>query len=242
MPRLFREVVALALVLACAGPARALSERDKSDCTGETPERQIAGCTRIVEDRDATPRDRFIAYYNRANAHRDSFDYERALADYSEAIRLDPHSPFAAYAFNNRGIVHRVQKNFESAVADFGEAIKLDPKHARAMSNRCWTRAIIGRELKEALADCDESIRLEPRDHNSWDSRGFTYLKLGEWSRAIADYDKALGLYRFRAWSLYGRGWAKLKNGDTAGGEADMAAAKQITADIAEQFAAYGVK
>ena len=134
----------------------------------------------------------------------------------------------------------RLQRG-DPALSDFSEAIKLDPKHARALSNRCWTQAIIGAELKRALADCNESLRLNNKDDNTFDSRGFTYLKLGDWERAIADYDKALSFYRRRAWSLYGRGWAKLKKGDKSG-EADIAAAKAITPDIAEQFAAYGVK
>ena len=235
----FRRGIVLTLYLLLAGPALAVSERDKTDCAGDNLDRQIAGCGRIIEDRSATARERFIAYYNRGNAHRDKFDYDRALADYNGAIKLDPKH---AYPRNNRGIVHRMKGNFESAIADFSEAIKLDPRHAGALSNRCWTLAIVGRDFPEALANCNESLRLNARDHNTWDSRGFTYLKMGDWERAISDYDKALNLYRRRAWSLYGRGWAKLKKGDTAAGEKDIAAAKAITADIAEQFAGYGGK
>lgn len=42
--------------------------------------------------------------------------------------------------------------------------------------------------------------------------------------------------------SFYGRGLAKLKAGDKAGGEADIATAKAIKADIAQLYAGYGVK
>ena len=38
------------------------------------------------------------------------------------------------------------------------------------------------------------------------------------------------------------RGLAKNKKGDSVGGDADIAAAKAIKADIAEEFAGYGVK
>ena len=41
--------------------------------------------------------------------------------------------------------------------------------------------------------------------------------------------------------SLYGRGMAKLKSGDRAGGDADIAAAKAINPDIAEVYVGYGV-
>jgi hypothetical protein len=43
-----------------------------------------------------------------------------------------------------------------------------------------------------------------------------------------------------RAGPLYGRGLAKRKNGDQAGGDADIAAARAIRADIADEYAKYG--
>ena len=55
-------------------------------------------------------------------------------------------------------------------------------------------------------------------------------------SARIRLYDEALKLGPKRAYSLYGRGLAKLNKGDAAGGEADIAAAKAIQADIAEEF------
>ena len=42
--------------------------------------------------------------------------------------------------------------------------------------------------------------------------------------------------------SLYGRGLAKLKTGDTTGGDTDIAAAKAIEANIVGDFARYGVQ
>jgi hypothetical protein len=42
--------------------------------------------------------------------------------------------------------------------------------------------------------------------------------------------------------SLYGRGLAKLRKGDTTGGNADIAAAKTIEADIVGEFARYDVQ
>ena len=42
--------------------------------------------------------------------------------------------------------------------------------------------------------------------------------------------------------SLYGRGLAKLKQDDVAGGNADIAAAKAIRPDIVAEFVRYGVQ
>jgi Flp pilus assembly protein TadD len=66
-------------------------------------------------------------------------------------------------------------------------------------------------------------------------------LRIGQLQRAVADYDAALQLSPRKASSLYGRGIAKLRAGDT-GGHADIADAKAIDSRIAEEFARYGVR
>jgi tetratricopeptide (TPR) repeat protein len=74
----------------------------------------------------------------------------------------------------------------------------------------------------------------------TYGERAFVYLKLGKIENAIADYDAALKLDPELAGSLYGRGVAKLRGGDDSG-NADLAAAKTVQSDIAEEFARYGV-
>jgi Flp pilus assembly protein TadD len=59
---------------------------------------------------------------------------------------------------------------------------------------------------------------------------------------AVRDFDAALELAPKTASSLYGRGVAKIRRGDTAGGNADVAAAKAIQANITEEMAGYGIK
>jgi tetratricopeptide (TPR) repeat protein len=71
---------------------------------------------------------------------------------------------------------------------------------------------------------------------------GLIYLKLGEWDLAIADYDSALRLDPQLATSLYGRGLARLKKGDTSEGSADVAAAEKLEANIVADFLRYGVQ
>jgi tetratricopeptide (TPR) repeat protein len=95
--------------------------------------------------------------------------------------------------------------------------------------------------LREALADCNESLRLDGNDPDTLASRGFTYLKLGQFADAIVDYDAALKVVPNHASALYGRGVVKLKQGDVEGGNADIATATAIQADIADKFAIYGV-
>jgi tetratricopeptide (TPR) repeat protein len=82
---------------------------------------------------------------------------------------------------------------------------------------------------------------LNPNDAGYLNSRGLTYLKLGELDRAVADYDAALQYNSKDANSLYGRGSAKRKKGNGTDGDADIAAAKSLEADIEQKFAQYGI-
>ena len=53
---------------------------------------------------------------------------------------------------------------------------------------------------------------------------------------ALADFEAALKIDPKLTFALYGRGMARLKRGDTAGGNADIAAATKTQPDIARQF------
>jgi hypothetical protein len=59
---------------------------------------------------------------------------------------------------------------------------------------------------------------------------------------AIDKYNAALQLNPKLASAFYGRGLARLKTGDQVGGDADIAAAKVLAADIGDEFARHGVR
>ena len=65
--------------------------------------------------------------------HVDSTRLRRAIADYDQAIRLDPKD---ATAYNNRGSARYDRKEYDGAIADYDQAIRLDPKYATAYNNR----------------------------------------------------------------------------------------------------------
>jgi Flp pilus assembly protein TadD len=62
------------------------------------------------------------AYYYRGLAHASKREFENAIADYTEAITLDPDD---AEAFNNRGNAYIRIGETEKAEADFTEAKRL---------------------------------------------------------------------------------------------------------------------
>jgi predicted aspartyl protease/Tfp pilus assembly protein PilF len=96
----------------------------------------------------------------------------------------------------------------------------------RAYNGRCWTRAELGIDLDKALDDCDEAVDADAKNANYLDSRGWVYLRQGKLRKALADFDRGLAIRPAGAWSLYGRGLVHLGLGETAAGEADLAAAR----------------
>jgi tetratricopeptide (TPR) repeat protein len=165
--------------------------------------------------------------------------FEAAIKLLDQAIGIDPKNPLAFY---NRGYAWFALKNWEKAIADYGQAIALEPRLGLAYNNRALCRAIAGTDLVGALADSDEALKLLPLNLEVRDTRGFIYLKLGDPALALNEYNAALTIDPNRALSLYGRGLARIRTGDVAGGKGDQAAATTINPEVANDFSMYGVQ
>jgi tetratricopeptide (TPR) repeat protein len=129
-------------------------------------------------------------YFDRAYCKAEEQDYEGAIADYTEAIRLKSD---LAVAYSHRGAVYREKGQHEQAIADYTEAIRLRPGDALAYHCRGWTYYIMG-QYDEAIADYTESIRLRPDDPDAFGGRGAAYKGKGQHQQAIADYTEAIRL------------------------------------------------
>jgi uncharacterized protein with PIN domain len=84
---------------------------------------------------------------------------------------------------------------------------------------------------------CDAAIRTNPGLALS-EARGYLHLMRRDLDNAIADFSAAIAIDASRAFSLYGRGMARLISGDAAG-QNEMEAAIMLQRDIAEEFKAY---
>ncbi|QKR99048.1 tetratricopeptide repeat protein [Sphingomonas sp. CL5.1] len=111
-----------------------------------------------------------------------------------------------------------------------------------ALNERCWARGLAGQMLDGALDDCRKAIRRDGPKPGYLDSLGLVQLRLGHYAEAVDAYGKAAQQLSSNPWTRYGLGLARLRSGDTAGGNADIAAAKALDKDIAEQFAKFGIE
>jgi tetratricopeptide (TPR) repeat protein len=177
------------------------------------------------------------ALVNRAAISATNGDTELAIRDLDAALTVRPGN---AVAFFNRGYARFARHEYEKAIADYSVALALEPKLGWAYLNRCLTRVVAGQDAVAALDDCDEALRLLPHNPEVRETRGFVYLKLGDAKLAFKEYDDALRGNANRPLALYGRGLARVRNGDQKG-EDDKHAARALTPDIARAFVPYGL-
>jgi tetratricopeptide (TPR) repeat protein len=129
-------LAAAGLVLTCVGIVVA---GDREDCAATgNPDQSIAACARMIGNDAETVANRAVAYKNRGNAYYNKKDYDGAIADYNQAIKLDPNQALTYHvlAFANRARIYFDKKDYDRAIADYNEAIKLDPKLATAYNLR----------------------------------------------------------------------------------------------------------
>ena len=130
------------------------------------------------------------ALLRRGNRFMKKGEYDRAIAAYTQAIKLNPKY---AYAFYNRGFTYKKKGEYDKAIADYNQAIKLNPKYAFAYNGR----GIVYRKKSEydkAISDYNQAIKLNPKFYYAYNNRGNIYREKGEYDRAIADYTQAIKL------------------------------------------------
>lgn len=182
-----------ALFLAAwAGFAQADFTLDIHRCEvgGDHPDIRIIACTRNIKSGRFIGENLAVAFTNRGLAFKKKGHVDKAIADFSEAIRLK--SDFV-FAFNNRGNAFYHKGQLDRALKDFSEAIRLKPDLAEAFTNRGNVYRKKGL-FDRAIKDYDKAIRLNPDDGQTFANRGLTYEKKGKPRRALKDFKKAFAL------------------------------------------------
>jgi tetratricopeptide (TPR) repeat protein len=179
------------------------------------------------------------AFERRGAAFAAKGDDRHAVADLSQAIALEPG---LARAWSERGALYFRLRDVDRAIADTTQALRLRPGNPIDLNNRCWIRAAVGHDLPAALADCDQAAAAAPHAPGILDSRGFVHLRMKRYRAAATDYDAALAAnpssVAVKASSLYGRGLARIAQGDSVRGKADIAAALGLDPAAGRDYAA----
>ena len=146
-------------------------------------------------------------YKQRAMLEFQRDEYNSAIDNYDEAIRLNPGD---AHTYYHRGLVYDSEEQYELAIADYDEAIaRKSEDYIEFYQARGWANFVLKR-YGPAINDYSEVIRLFPKDINSFYYRGLAKHELGQYEEAIADYDEAIRVfprhiefYRWRGFAKY---------------------------------------
>ena len=209
MVGIFRGYYACMIAVAALLPATTFESRAATDdskiCAKESGEIAIDACSRAIKSGRYKGRDLARQFMYRGVEQGLKKDYDLALADYGEAVRIDKKY---SDAFYNRCVVYNLKEEYDRALADCSQAVKLGPSPN--------TTVPAG---ERRLAN-DHAIS------DYYSERGFAYLKKNDYDRALMDLDNAIRLNPDNGRALKSRGLVYQAKGDTARADADLASAK----------------
>jgi tetratricopeptide (TPR) repeat protein len=141
-------------------PASTQQSPDLKLCIDSGAENAKRGdaCDRLIRQGDLPNNELADAYFGRGWARANAKQFEGAVADYTEAIRLWPkHGP----ALNNRGAYHMDRGDLEAAMRDFEEAIKSGVgSNAMPLTNKAEVLRRQGK-LSEAQTEVNKALAID---------------------------------------------------------------------------------
>jgi tetratricopeptide (TPR) repeat protein len=119
--------------------------------------------------RKATALDRKYAdelaavYQQRGYAAATNQQFQDAISDYGEAIKLKPED---ARIYEQRAAVEMKLNDTDKALADYSEAIKLKPDEVRYYLYRSYIYELKG-DIKNSMADTEKVLKLDPKNQDA---------------------------------------------------------------------------
>ena len=183
-------------------PVSAVAQSDPDDraiCLGESPAPEadtiVATCSSLLQSTSLTAQDRVVALSNRAVGYRRQQDVDRAIADYNEALSLDPRF---TWALNGRGGAYVERGDYARAIVDLTQGIRLLEIEIDQYGTERPERSVLHRRIAYAhyvrgLAHANlQNHRVAAEDFRQGFVRDPEDADLGNglcWSLAISDGD-----------------------------------------------------
>ena len=143
-------------------------------------------CSQVIAQ-SAVDLERAEAYNARGVIHRRKGRLDEAVADFNEAIQLNPTS---SSTHSNRGIAYAQMGKGDLAMASFSKAIELNPKNATAYNNYSWFLSKRG-DYEDALAMADKALENNFRHQEYHDTKAHALMGLGRQEDAEEAFDIA---------------------------------------------------
>lgn len=140
--------------------------------------------------------DRTAEAFDRGTAALDQHDYDTAIAEFTEVIRLDPT---ADAAYHNRASAYADKKEYAKAIADYEQAIRLAPGDSASHTSLAWLLATCPdpkvRDGRRAVELATRACQLSGwRDANDLENLAAGYAESGQFDKAVRWQTEALNL------------------------------------------------
>src|SRR5580704_15041819 len=166
--RMLWTCVAMGASVAATGQSR---EENWDRCTSVNAEISIAGCTALINSGQELPATLSIIHYNLGASFQEKKQYDAALKNFDEAIRLNPNF---AQALNGRGAAYLEAGNYAKAIQDFSTAVQLNSFYSIAYFNRGRAYSKQG-DYDRAIEDYNHDLKLVPTHADGFAERGDAY-------------------------------------------------------------------
>jgi len=164
------------------------------------------------------------ARYQRGVAYERLDVLEKALADYTECLKLDDER---TDALNNKAVVLARLERLDEASQDFTRLIELDPQSSLAWRNRALSYAD-QKQYEKSLADYAKALELALDDPVNWYQRGVVYLAQGKLAEAESDFSKAIEFNPELARAWMNRGVVRYRLGQKQLASVDLQKAQEL--------------
>jgi len=117
-----------------------------------------------------------LHWFSRGHAFLMREDYQHAISDFDEALRLDQQNP---WAYSDRCFAQLPAGDGQRALTDCNEALRLKPNNATVLAVRGFANLRLD-NFDAAIADFDAALRLQGNLAHALYGRGLAKLKKGD--------------------------------------------------------------
>ena len=173
-----------------------------------------------------------LAKYHRGQCWRQRGEWDKALADIDEVVRLLPK---AYDAHNERGLILLARGDADGAIEEFDKAIALEAGYDEAFLNRGDAYMKKG-DAVPALESYDAATKVNAKYVVPYVHRAAAYSQAGEFDKAIAECGTAIGLLATYAPAYRERGVASLGKGNVVKALDDLTRAIRLAPGDASAY------